>query len=142
MQGGRAKRQGKALILQPNIGVPESIATATQHSTEEKRRPSPYTGWLPWWGLGFSTKDKHWGDGEKGQTFRQKDSPMDEREALIERVSVLTTEKDAEALRQMAQDLDELIAGVHKLAEQALKALKAGQWQNAIPDLERLRVIE
>lgn len=52
---------------------------------------------------------------------------------LIDRVAVLVTKRDAEQLREMAHDLEELTAGVHLLAEKALLALADGAGGRASP---------
>jgi len=53
----------------------------------------------------------------------------------------LTTEKDAELVEVLARDLEELLAGVHRLASEALEALEAGAWKTTRQDLERLAEI-
>lgn len=68
---------------------------------------------------------------------------MDEkRETVIDRVATLTTEQDAEALREMARTIEELTAGVHALAERALLSLAQGDWRQCVQELEKLRAIE
>ncbi len=68
---------------------------------------------------------------------------MSEEElGLVERMAQgLTTDEDAQRVRQMMRDLEELLAGVHLLATNALEALGRGEWQNVRRDLERLEVI-
>lgn len=56
-------------------------------------------------------------------------------------VAQLTTEADIDAIRDLLRDLDELTAGVHRLAAEALDALKEGKMRQAVQDLERLAVI-
>ena len=63
--------------------------------------------------------------------------------SLIDRVTaVLPSAQDAQAIRELARDLDELIAGVHRQATIALDALKAGNQRQAVKSLERLVRIE
>lgn len=68
---------------------------------------------------------------------------MDEEKRLIERIEKgLTTEVDAQQVREMLHDMSEIIAGIHHLATTTLAALERGDWRKAREDLERLAVIE
>ena len=61
---------------------------------------------------------------------------------LLERMEQgLTTEQDAAFVRDLLRDLREVVAGCHRLAEEALAALERGEWQTARRNLARLEVI-
>ena len=97
------------------------------------RRPT-WPGWLPEAGRTFGVRRER-------TTIRQMEAQVDTN--LIDRVTaVLPSEQDAQAIRELARDLDELIAGVRRQATIALDALKAGNQPQAIKSLERLEKIE
>jgi len=50
----------------------------------------------------------------------------------------LTTEEDARIVAQLVRDQQELLKGVHLLAQGAMRALERGVWPEALAGLERL----
>lgn len=68
---------------------------------------------------------------------------MNEEKGLFERIeNGLTTDVDAQRLRELMFNLSELIAGIHHLADDALQALECGDWRQVRCKLEQMAAIE